>query len=97
MAMSIESDPIYRTARLLSYRDQQADDLCAVLDGAVFLMTEVARVAEAALADLDPDGAPFGVMKTHAVALRRLAAHFAREAENTRQGWALKSSEERAP
>jgi hypothetical protein len=94
--MSIEADPKYRTARLLSYRDQQAEDMCVVMDGGAFLADELARAAEASLADLEAGSALYTTVKTQAVGLRGIAAHFRREVENVRRSWAIKQSEERS-
>lgn len=96
MAMSIETDPKYRTARMLSYRDQQAEDLCVVMDSGAAMADDLARAAEAALADLDPDSTLFAVVKTQAIGVRGIAAHFRREVENTRRSWALTQHEERS-
>lgn len=96
MALSINDDPRYRTARLLSYRDQQCEDLCVVMDAGAAMADDLARAAEAALAGLDPASDLFAILKTQAIGLRGIATHFRREVENTRRSWALKQHEERS-
>lgn len=96
MAQNIETDPTYRVPRLLGYRDAQANDLCAVLDAAAIVADDLARDAEGSLLGLDEDLPVYAVMRNQAQTLRRLAAHFRREVENTRRHWAIKQAEERA-
>jgi hypothetical protein len=94
MAKSIEHDPVYRTARLLSYRDQQCDDLALVMDVGAQMADDLARSAEAALADFERGSDAYAMLLTQATGLRGVAAHFRREVENVRRSWAIKCDQE---
>ena len=66
------------------------------MESAALMADDLARFAEAAIADVEPGSKLDALLRTQSAGMRGIAAHFRKTIEQSRREWALEQAKERA-